>query len=381
MGHTLTEIAEKLRNANKKVQLIYAFNGSGKTRLSREFKELIAPDNSDEGGLKADVKILYYNSYTEDLFFWDNDSEGDPKIKLMVKPNIFTKIALTFLKDEDQDGKIINFFQHYTSSYISPTFNPEFTEITFAFESGGSNSVPNIKISKGEESNFIWCVFYSLIEQIINVLSEKEEDRSTVKFNNLKYIFIDDPVSSLDDNHLIELAVDLAELIKYTIKNKMDLKFIISTHNPLFYNVLYNEFNRVSSTAKYRLEKLMDGTFLLNDSKDSPFSYHLFLMNELEKVAESHQIEKYHFNFLRNILEKSATFLGYSQWEDLLSNATEDDKANFSKRMLNLYSHSKFSSEEMHDIKDEEKAMFVRIFKGFKTKYGFKITNSQQTTT
>lgn len=43
MGQTLTEIAQTLKDANKKVQLIYAFNGTGKTRLSREFKRLIAP--------------------------------------------------------------------------------------------------------------------------------------------------------------------------------------------------------------------------------------------------------------------------------------------------------------------------------------------------
>ena len=43
MGQTLTEIAETLRDADKKVQLIYAFNASGKTRLSREFRELIDP--------------------------------------------------------------------------------------------------------------------------------------------------------------------------------------------------------------------------------------------------------------------------------------------------------------------------------------------------
>ena len=41
--------------ANKKVQLIYAFNGSGKTRLSREFKQLIAPknDNGDADDAEA----------------------------------------------------------------------------------------------------------------------------------------------------------------------------------------------------------------------------------------------------------------------------------------------------------------------------------------
>ena len=43
MSKTLTEIAQQLKDAKKKVQLIYAFNGVGKTRLSREFKQLIAP--------------------------------------------------------------------------------------------------------------------------------------------------------------------------------------------------------------------------------------------------------------------------------------------------------------------------------------------------
>lgn len=48
MSKTLTEIAQQLCDANKKVQLIYAFNGAGKTRLSREFKELIAPKSGED---------------------------------------------------------------------------------------------------------------------------------------------------------------------------------------------------------------------------------------------------------------------------------------------------------------------------------------------
>ena len=32
-------------------------------------------------------------------------------------------------------------------------------------------------------------------------------ERETDQFDQLEYIFIDDPVSSLDENHLIELAV------------------------------------------------------------------------------------------------------------------------------------------------------------------------------
>ena len=84
MSETLTEIAEQLKNANKKVQLIYAFNGTGKTRLSREFKQLIAPKaNGGEGDEEVDApelprnKMLYYNAFTDDLFYWDNDLASD----------------------------------------------------------------------------------------------------------------------------------------------------------------------------------------------------------------------------------------------------------------------------------------------------------------
>ena len=99
MSKTLTEIAQDLKNVNKKVQLIYAFNGTGKTRLSREFKELIAPKNEGdeigdaEAGLSRD-KILYYNAFTEDLFYWDNDLDQDAEPKLKIQPNSFTDWVL-----------------------------------------------------------------------------------------------------------------------------------------------------------------------------------------------------------------------------------------------------------------------------------------------
>lgn len=83
--------------------------------------------------------------------------------------------------------------------------------------------------------------FYSLLSQIVANLNIAEPDeRETNQFDNLQYIFIDDPVSSLDENHLIELAVNIAGLIK---SSQSELRFIITTHNPLFYNILYNELD------------------------------------------------------------------------------------------------------------------------------------------
>ena len=386
MGQELTDIANQLLASTQKegkkkakVQVIYAFNGTGKTRLSREFKELVAPKNVDEENNDDPAnnmqKILYYNAFTEDLFYWDNDLNADRDRKLLVHSNGFTELALGFLKDENQDGNIISNFQHYTSSKITPSFNDDFSEITFAYLGGGDNSETNIKISKGEESNFIWCVFYSLIQHIVQLLNEKEEDRSSNKFDQLEYIFIDDPVSSLDDNHLIELAVDLATLIKEA--KKTNLNFIVSTHNPLFYNVLYNELNRINNTKRYRFQKLNDGTYLLEDSKDSPFSYHVFLLDELKNVVATRGIYKYHFNLLRNVLEKTSTYLGYNHWEDLISLYLPQDEISVAIRLINLYSHSKFSGDEMSTIQESEKDVFIKVYNQFLTKHSFKLQNTE----
>jgi wobble nucleotide-excising tRNase len=330
MSKTLSEIAQQLNDANKKVQLIYAFNGTGKTRLSREFKQLIAPktdgnaneDEADQTEL-ARNKILYYSAFTEDLFYWDNDLRGDADYKLKIQPNTYTDWLLTLLKDLGQDRNIVRYFQRYVSDKLTPLFSEDFTAVTFSLERGNDEHTGKLKISKGEESNFIWSIFYALLDQAVTILNVAEpSERETNEFDQLQYVFIDDPVSSLDENHLIALAVDVAQLIK---SSTSEVRFIITTHNPLFYNVLHNEFNsddgiyRKRNFEKYRMTRLEDGTHqLVNQPNDSPFSYHLFLKSELEKAIDSGRLSKYHFNFLRNILEKTSTFLGYKKWGDLL---------------------------------------------------------------
>lgn len=382
MGQSLIEIAQSLKDADKKVQLIYAFNGSGKTRLSREFKELIAPKNPDsEEEEEKKIKLMYYNAFTEDLFYWDNDLDNDTDRKLRIQSNGYTHWVLV---EQGQEPNIATHFQRYTNDKLTPKFNeeysikdkdnndvtiPAYSEVRFSFERGNDQPSQFVKISKGEESCFIWSVFYSLLEQTINVLNISEVgERETDQFNDLKYVFIDDPVSSLDDSHLIELAVNIAELIK---SSTSDLKFIITTHNPLFYNVLFNEFNRVKKTKKWLLEKLNDGTFSVNElESDSPFSYHLFLLSELEKAIQpTGEIKKFHFNFLRNILEKTSTFLGYDKWEDLLP---QESREAYYRRIINLSSHSKHNGDEIAIVEENDKRVLRFLVNEVKRMYGFK---------
>ena len=375
MGKTLTEIAQTLKEANKKVQLIYAFNGVGKTRLSREFKELVAPKTEgEETEEEKPLKVLYYNAFTEDLFYWDNDLKEDKNRELLIRPNKFTHWVFN---EQGQDNNVIKHFQHYTNDKLTPRFNEEYNKITFTIDGGNDGVIDNIKISRGEESCFIWCTFYCLLAQIIDILNVPElEERETDRFNELEYVFIDDPVSSLDENHLIELAVNIAELIR---SSQSDVRFIITTHNPLFYNVLWNEFNnadqetndKTKKSLKRRLEKLDDGTFMLQDSKDSPFSYHLFLLSELEKAIQSGDIKKYHYNFLRQVLEKTSTFLGYKRWRELLTLLPDDAHEAYYNRIINLCSHGKHSGEETSIVENNDKRVLGYLVREIKNIYHF----------
>lgn len=377
MGQLLKEIAQRLRDADKKVQLIYAFNGVGKTRLSREFKELISPKNQDDELEDTKIKVLYYNAFTEDLFYWDNDLDEDKNRKLKIQPNGFTDWVL---KVQGQERNIVTLFQHYTNDKLTPSFNEEYTtknaddkdvivraysEIQFSLECGNEEKIDNIKISKGEESCLIWCVFYSLLNLVVDTLNEPEPtERETNQFDDLEYVFIDDPVSSLDENHLIELAVNIAELIK---SSKSDLKFIITTHNPLFYNVLYNELelkkkNKKGNECCFLLDKRDDGTYelkgKLGDSNTS-FSYHLYLRQILQEAIDSNNIEKYHFMLLRNLYEKTANFLGYPQWSELLP----DDKKIYYNRIIQFTSHSTLSNEAIPEPTEPEKQTLKLLLK------------------
>jgi wobble nucleotide-excising tRNase len=374
MNNTLINIVEQLdRNAQStqkgkkgnKPQLIYAFNGTGKTRLSQAFKEfIVSQDKADEEDSSALTrhKILYYNAFTEDLFVWNNDKYQQGEHQLSIQPNSFTD---WILKEQGQEQNVTRYFQAYTQHNLTPHFNEDFSAITFSLAAGNDQRIENIKISKGEENNLIWSIFFTLISLVIaeRNIAEKSE-RSTNEFDQLRYIFIDDPVSSLDENHLIQLAVDIAKLIK---TNESDIKFIITTHNPLFYNVLYNELKLPNG---YILRRLADGYFELENKKgdsNHSFSYHLYLKQLLQEAIKENKIEKYHFTLLRNLYEKTACFLGYRHWSDLLP----DDRDVYLTRIINFTSHSTLSNEMVPEPSEPEKQIVAFLLNHLLENYNF----------
>ena len=359
--HIKNELDAPQNPDKTKLWLLFACNTSGKTRLSEAFRE-----ENEVPGEDNKIQVLCYNAFFEDCFHWNNE-----QLILQFDKNSW---VAEFIEKEGIDTQIIENLKKLINSKVSPEFNFEDRTISFGYYPGDDNVVPQIKISRAEESLFIWCVFYTVLEHAIEILAENEEERSTDIFNDLKYIIIDDPVSSMDDTRIITLALDLIEIIKKIGNLSKKLKILITTHHCLFYNILHSNSVDGISSQKYVLSKREDNTLSLGiQGKDSPFAYHLLLLKGIKEAVENDNIQKYHCNFFRAILEKTANFLGYvGGWKCLLPD--DENKAKIAK-ILNNYSHASLAEIENGSLQGEEKAIFISTFNKFFSKFNWSINN------
>jgi hypothetical protein len=280
----LNDLAVHLRNEleGRKFILLYAYNGTGKTRLSTAFKDL--------GKLGDDRDTLYFNAFTQDLFTWDNDLEGDSerKLKINSSSSFFAGLA-----DMEMDNRIRPFLNRFADfDFRIDTANWEVSFSRDVTNGSTTATVENIKVSRGEENIFVWCFFLAIVQ----LAMDGAEAYSWVKF-----IYIDDPISSLDEHNAISVACNLAQLLK---KEDGRLRTIISTHHTLFFNVICNELNRAEQYFLSR-DQPTDGYGLRKTGK-TPFFHHVALLAELYEAERSGRLFTHHFNVLRSILEKTA---------------------------------------------------------------------------
>lgn len=368
----LKEVAENIINDDKKLTLMYAFNATGKTRLSMTFKEQLNPpkETSDYVGL-GNKRVLYFNSFTEDLFTWENDLDNDEHRYLMYKTDTaFGK----YIDEQSVDQRINEKFRSLVRSDIFVKFERIENTDNMGIKFFRGDKV--IKISRGEERLFTWCVFMIIAE---NIVSDLKEDKDNNDINSIDYIYIDDPVSSLDETYTIAAALDLADLVKDSVlkteKEKKDgksLKFIISTHHALFFEVLSNSFKRMNSITVNILEKNIDDAegYVIKGTNNSPFSYHNYIIKKINDTSYD-DLSKYHFNLMRNLLEKTALFLGYSDYQTLIPEKS-NDRSKFLK-LLNEYSHGTHPDSESYMLRNDEKNLFREKFKEFKETYHWHI--------
>jgi hypothetical protein len=83
------------------------------------------------------------------------------------------------------------------------------------------------------------------------------------------------------------------------------------------------------------------------------------LRDTIQKAIDNNEIAKYHFVLLRNLYEKTANFLGYSEWSDLLP---DENREAYISRVMNFYSHSSLSSEQIAEPTDPEKQIVKFLF-------------------
>ena len=395
-------IIKKLResfNKDEKDQftncsLIFAYNGTGKTRLSYDFAHYNRKEDKPQ-------HTLYYNAYTEDLFTWDNDIENETEDRehhLLINRNssliqglagysfseklrkylqVFVDIDFDFHYDKDNE-EIPDYVTFYKKELIHQKLNGEFQVIEYLAE--------NIKISRGEERLFVWCFFRCILDQVIG---------GNDAYKDIEYIYIDDPMSSLDDNNVIAFAEHLYSVIRQQLKQEVDaqragkeefrrIKFVVSSHHALFFHTMLHGLIGDKKLGRYYLSrnKQKDQLVLKSMSDNTPFYYNVAMLSEVKKAIESDKLYTFHFTVLRSVMEKIKEFFGHRDFTFILEGIkykgetydqtafSKDELIEFYSRVVNVLTHqgSMFTPALMND---DNKELATAIFNHLVEKYQF----------
>lgn len=366
----LHDIAQEIRNAKEQIFLLYAFNATGKTRLSVEYKELCRNEHREQTG-------VYYNAFSEDLFVWNNDIENaEENIRMRIVKSSLNRLH-SYIDETKVREKLKPYNVKYDFDFHTYEEQPEYgiEEITFYLKDDDEKNP--IKISRGEERIFIWCFFLALFD------TEGWLDE------NSKYIFIDDPVSSLDDHNIFVTVFTLFELIKKHYENK---KIIITTHHIGFATILGNWLRdpnnpfRGRNNNKYSLKGLsLDSSeySLVSFERKAVWLYHLRMLQVLDKAIQNDDddttdegLEVYHMAVLRQVLENISSFLGVGRIEFVLEEiGYSEDEAKYIALEDNALTHRNVYFPQSDIMVSDNKKMLKEVFRRINEKYHFKYNN------
>jgi len=375
----MKNIAQIIKDVKENIILVYAFNATGKTRLSVAYKDLTKKlNNGNHSG-------VYYNAFSEDLFIWDNDEpNNNENIKLNILPSSLNK----FHKDLNEDA-VLDKLQSYKPKFKF-FFNPVSAEdpekgigsVSFFLE-GDITNTP-IKISRGEERLFVWCFFLALFEV------EGWADNQNTHF------FIDDPVSSLDDHNIFITA---RLLLDFMIKHCKERKIIITTHHMGIFSILQDWLKKGENASKFKektvktttrhdktitKEPVEEPRYLIrfleinNDKtalvgyKKGIHQYHLLLLKMLNEAIKTDSISTYHIALLRQVLESIASFLGEGRFGYVIDKLEYPD-ANRRTDIINALSHEKIFTRKLEILNPNDKDLLVETVEKLMIKFPFSI--------
>lgn len=360
LRNLVTHLRDDFNNDTINFVLLYAYNGTGKTRVSMAFKD--RGKQIRRGSTEANPRdTLYFNAFTEDLFIWDNDLDADARrvLKINSASSFFDGFKELALEDK---------IREYLYRYATFDFRIDYEnwEIAFSNEVAG-NVFENIKISRGEERIFVWCVFLAILQLVFD---------GAEAYQWVKYIYIDDPISSLDDNNAIAVASDLVALLRNNVRKEDengDIKkigVVLSSHHALFFNVISNELKGWRTKMYFLNRQRSSDRYTLRATDDTPFFHHVAMLSEIRQAAQNGRLYTYHFNMLRSILEKTATFFGHQDFSYCIRDI--EDEALYA-RALNLLSHGRHSMYEPRAMQQETEDLFKDILNSFLDRYSFEL--------
>lgn len=348
-----------------KIVLIYAFNGTGKTRLSVEYKQYTKEANNNEHA------GVYYNAYSEDLFQWDNDEENDnSNIKLNIVSSNLNKHHSYIIEAPQKLQDYLN--KYYARFYFSLNYDEtEYYEKgieSVSFYLDEEKTAP-IKISRGEERIFIWCFFLTLFE-----VSTFAEERNS-------HIFIDDPVSSLDEHNIHITASTIMNVVESNYDKK---KLIITTHHAGLFSILIDRLRKASGSDKFRnitktyiLNKNSDGEVTLSKFGHDVFLFHLHLykmmQDNITTAKENNVLYSYNFVLLRQLLENIASFHGKSGVFSYALSKIGIEEPSEIVNLINEQSHKDVYYYQTSIMSQNQREAFEDIMQKITTTYKFHI--------
>ncbi len=349
----IIELANHLIELNKNIVLIFAFNGTGKTRLSVEYKNITKNKNNDTHS------GVYYNAYSEDLFYWNNELEN---LKLEVIPSSLNQFHSAI--DENKLREKLSIFKpkfDFNFSFFKDR-SQGIEAIQFFSKAESTDTERNyIKISRGEEQIFIWSFFLTLFD----VQGWTGEQNS--------HFFIDDPVSSLDDHNIFITASTLIDLIDEHYKER---KIIITTHHVGFFSILADWLTKGEKASAYKnsiqlyIMKNTDYSCEFLGCNKDVFLYHLELLQLLQHAVNEKKIYAYHFAILRQVLESISSFLGVGRISYVLEQIGIDD-TDVVARIVNTLSHKTVFRYEAKEMVPDNEELFLDVFNKLQNKYNF----------
>ena len=347
------DIAQQLFENQENIILIYAFNATGKTRLSVAYKNFTK--NKNEGNHIG----VYYNAFSEDLFVWENDEENNNEnIRLSILNSNLSQYH-SFINEKDIEEKLSIYNPKFKFNF-NLNANPEkgIDSVTFFID---EESKTPIKISRGEERIFVWCFFLALFE--VDAWASSQD----------AHFFIDDPVSSLDEHNIFITAESIFDLIE---EHYLKKRIVITTHHIGLFSILFDKLKKGEKSGRYnKLTKPLiltsqDGNLVLNTLNNEVFLFHLHLMQTIDTAIKT-ELFAYHFVLLRQLLENVSSFLGVGRIGYTLEQIGIE-KVEEVGNIINSLSHKNAYRMQFNKMAEADENVFKDIFEKLIAKYNFK---------